>query len=236
MYVYNSRIRYTEIDRTGRLSTEAIINYFQDTTNFHSESAGLSWDVMLSQNRAWLLSFWKVFIDEQRPGFGEEISVETRPYAYDGLFGRRGFVMRGSDGREIATADSMWFLFDSQTGHPAVNEPQFIEPYGVDEPFDMDRIKRRHISLPKEMTALEPFAVRKDVLDTNYHVNNCRYIAMAEEYFPEGRPVTELQVEYKLAAKYGDIVHPRIADSGDGYRYISLDSADGDVYAALKVR
>ena len=235
MYIYNSKVRYSELDRTGRLSTEAMINYFQDTTNFHSGSVGLGWEEMMARDRAWLMCYWKIQIIG-RPGFGDEISIETRPYAYDGLFGRRGFVLRDAAGEALAKADSIWFLYDIQTGHPATNEPQFIEPYGMDDPVDMELIKRRRIMLPKEMMAQEPFRVRKDVLDTNYHVNNCRYVAMAEEYFPDDRQISEIHVEYKQQAKYGDLICPKIADSDDGYRYIALCDGNGDAYASLKVK
>ena len=235
MFSYSSRVKYSELDRTGRLSTEALINYFQDTTNFHSDSVGLDWKSMMEQNRAWLMCYWKVLIG-RKPGFGEAVTVETRPYAYDGLFGRRCFELKDAGGQSLARADSLWFLYDISTGHPVMREPQFLEPYGLDEPLDMELIKRRRIALPKEMAEQEPFRVRKDVLDTNYHVNNCRYIAMAEEYFPADGDISELHVEYRQQARYGDLICPKTADGEDGFRYIALCAEDGDVFAALKVK
>ena len=40
------------------------------------------------------------------------------------------------------------------------------------------------IRLPEEMDAGEPFAVQKFHIDTNHHVNNEKYILMAEEISP----------------------------------------------------
>ena len=37
MYTFDSRIRYSEIDRSGRLSIPAVVDYFQDCSAFQSE-------------------------------------------------------------------------------------------------------------------------------------------------------------------------------------------------------
>ena len=37
MYTFDSRIRYSEIDRSGRLSIPAVVDYFQDCSAFWKE-------------------------------------------------------------------------------------------------------------------------------------------------------------------------------------------------------
>lgn len=41
MYSFKSRVRYSEVDSFGRLSTFAAINYLQDCSTFQSEDIGL---------------------------------------------------------------------------------------------------------------------------------------------------------------------------------------------------
>ena len=41
MYAFGSRIRYSETDSEGRLTLNALLNYFQDCSTFHSEDVGL---------------------------------------------------------------------------------------------------------------------------------------------------------------------------------------------------
>ena len=41
MYEFKSRVRYSEIDHRGTMTLPALINYFQDSSTFHSEEAGL---------------------------------------------------------------------------------------------------------------------------------------------------------------------------------------------------
>ena len=48
MYAFDSRIRYSETDSEGRLTLNALLNYFQDCSTFHSEDVGLGIGYMLS--------------------------------------------------------------------------------------------------------------------------------------------------------------------------------------------
>ena len=41
MYAFDSRIRYSETDSEGELTLNALLNYFQDCSTFHSEDVGL---------------------------------------------------------------------------------------------------------------------------------------------------------------------------------------------------
>ena len=54
MYAFDSRIRYSETDSEGRLTLNALLNYFQDCSTFHSEDVGLGIGYM---NRSGLGAF-----------------------------------------------------------------------------------------------------------------------------------------------------------------------------------
>ena len=56
MYTFDSRIRYSEIDRSGRLSIPAVVDYFQDCSAFQSEELGVGVEYLANKKRAW---FWK---------------------------------------------------------------------------------------------------------------------------------------------------------------------------------
>ena len=66
------------------------------------------------------------------------------------------------------------------------------------------------MKLPEQLQEKEPFAVHKFHLDTNQHVNNGKYILMAQEYLPAGFSVEKLRVEYKKSAVYGDTIFPYV--------------------------
>ena len=63
MYTWNSRVRFSEIGEDKRLTLDSILNYFQDSSTFHSEDIGNGMDVIES----FTLSFKKTTfeVDEQ---------------------------------------------------------------------------------------------------------------------------------------------------------------------------
>ena len=60
---------------------------------------------------------------------------------------------------------------------------EMLKAYVFEEQYPMETAERK-IRLPEEMDAGEPFAVQKFHIDTNHHVNNEKYILMAEEISP----------------------------------------------------
>ncbi|HCI85095.1 MAG TPA: acyl-[acyl-carrier-protein] thioesterase, partial [Lachnospiraceae bacterium] len=82
---------------------------------------------------------------------------------------------------------------------------------------------------------MESFSVGRQNLDTNHHVNNAQYVAMAMECLPRGIKPVELLVEYKKQAYLGDIITPVVQRTEDGYA-ISLRASGGDPYANLRLR
>ena len=52
MYTFDSRIRYSEIDRSGRLSIPAVVDYFQDCSAFQSEELGVGVEYLANKKRS----------------------------------------------------------------------------------------------------------------------------------------------------------------------------------------
>ena len=77
-----------------------------------------------------------------------------------------------------------------------------MELYGTSEPLEMEVLPRK-IPLPEQMEERECFAVRRSDIDTNEHVNNCRYVQMAQEVLEEEIEVKHLRVEYKIQRDMG---------------------------------
>ena len=68
---------------------------------------------------------------------------------------------------------------------------------------------------------------------TNHHVNNCQYICMAEDFLPEDFKVYQMRAEYKMQAKLGDIICPKVK-AETGKVIVSLDDTDGKAYAIIE--
>ena len=231
MYAFDSRIRYSETDSEGQLTLNALLNYFQDCSTFHSEDVGLGIDYMKEIGQAWVLSSWQIVVDRY-PRLGEKVKIVTLPYELKGFLGYRNFAMLDEEGNYLAKANSLWSLLDMTTGKPvAVNEAMH-EGYGIDEKLDMDYAPRK-ITVPEGGQLLEPIMVKKHHLDTNHHVNNGQYVNIAMEYLPDDFLIHQMRAEYKKQAFLDDVLYPYIVSVESGY-VVSLRDEEGRPYVSVE--
>ncbi len=234
MYQFKSRVRFSETATDRKLSIAGVLNYLQDCSIFHSEDIGVGFGYLEEVKKAWLLSAWNVEII-RRPDVTEEITIGTWPYAFKGIYGLRNFVIFDKDGNYLVKADSCWFLVNTETGRPARQSPEDIAPYVTDTPrMDMEELPRK-IAMPKDMQMAGELVVRKEHLDTNLHVNNAQYVAMACEVLPDGIEICGIRAEYKKAAVLGDKIVLNCTESNGTY-WISLCGEDGSVFANVELR
>lgn len=231
MYQLKSKVRYSEAITGSRMSYHALFNYLQDTSTLHSEELGEKGSDLLKEDMAWILSFWQVCIDEM-PMLSDDITVSTWPYSTKGLFGLRNYCVEDGAGKMIAKANSIWILIQASTGRP-IRIPDEVSSHYPDEPkLEMDYCDRK-IALPEEYEEKEGIVVPKYFIDTNNHVNNAKYIMIAEQYLPEEFAVKEIRVEYKLAAVLGDLIIPRVTISEDAVT-VALVTSGGQLYATVQ--
>ena len=231
MYAFDSRIRYSETDSEGKLTLNALLNYFQDCSTFHSEDVGLGIGYMKEIGQAWVLSSWQIVVDRY-PRLGEKVKIVTLPYELKGFLGYRNFAMLDEEGNYLAKANSLWSLLDMTTGKPvAVNEAMY-KGYGIDEKLDMDYAPRK-ITVPKGGQLLEPIVVKKHHLDTNHHVNNGQYVNIAMEYLPDDFLIHQMRAEYKKQAFLDDVLYPYIVSVESGYG-VSLRDEECRPYVSVE--
>jgi len=235
MYIFKGQVRYSEIDHRGTLSLPAMINYFQDTTNFQSEEIGRGWKYMKENGRAWILSYWQIELKKELPGLAEVIKTGTYSSGTDRFFGYRDFVMMDEKDDMIARAHSVWINMDINKGRPCRIKPEDMEGYDVGEPFeDMDTSSRK-VQMPDVTEDGRAIPVMKCHIDTNEHVNNCQYVQMALEVLPGDLQVKEIRVEYRKAAVLGDIIYPKVAKEADRTVVVLCDES-GEPYSLVELR
>ena len=114
MYAFDSRIRYSETDSEGYLTLDALLNYFQDCSTFHSEDVGLGIGYMKEIGQVWVLSSWQIVVNRY-PKLGEKVKIVTLPYELKVFLGYRNFAMLDEQGEYLAKANSLWSLLDVGT-------------------------------------------------------------------------------------------------------------------------
>ena len=230
MYTFNSRVRYSEVDSNARLTLVGIINYMQDCTNFQSEDLGVGLEFHKEKNLAWILNSWQIVIDEYTK-MGENISIGTKSFGYEKMFGHRNFLITIEDGSRVAIANSLWVLMDLKKNRPRIVTPEIGDVYGKHKPLEMEYAPRK-IKMPENVVKGREFVVQESQLDTNHHVNNGQYVRMAMNQI-ELPKVSELRVEYKKQALLGDMIVPFICRQ-ENKTFVSLDDVDGKAYAVVQ--
>ncbi len=231
MFCFDSVVRYSEIDAGGHMTLPAVLDILQDCCTFHSEELGLGIDYLEQHHRAWVLSSWQVVINRY-PKMVEKIFAYTWPYDFKGFMGSRNFKIEDERGEVIVYANSVWAYLDTVSGRPVRVPKEVVEGYKLEPPYEMETADRK-IQLEEDMQPKEPVKIGRFHIDTNQHVNNSKYVMMAEEYLPEGFKVQQLRVEYKRAAVLADVIYPRLKIQ-EHQVLVSLENDAGIPYAIIE--
>ena len=235
MYTFDGRIRYSEVDRTRRLTVEKTIDYFQDCSTFQSEDLGVGLDYMKERHCAWVINYWQIeFL--RRPVLGEKVRIGTMPYEFRSILGMRNFWMETADGEKLAVANSVWSLLDMEKMYPMRIPQELEKTYVISPKLDM-KYSPRKIPVPKTGgETMEEITVRFHHLDTNRHMNNAQYVHFAAMYLPADAEVGELRVEYRKQAMLGEQITPVLYRTADDILLVSLNAADQRPYAVVEMR
>ena len=161
------------------------------------------------QNMAQLLATRQVEII-QVPEYKEELTVTTSVYGMKPMFGFRNTFIYDSEGKPCYKTWSMGAFVDKIAGKLKRVDDATIASMKLEQQLEMN-YKDRRIILPKDNgTTVDPIRVLRADIDYNKHVNNANYVRMAMELLPDDFEVKGLRVEYRVAAKPGDLLAPTV--------------------------
>ena len=232
MYTFQSRIRYSETDESGHLKLEALLNYFQDCSTFHSEDIGLGLGYCKAHHVVWVMSSWQIVV-KRYPAMGESVTVGTMPYEFKGFVGYRNFFMKDEQGCIIACANTIWSLLDTDTGKPVKANEDMLAGYALEPRLEMDYAPRK-INVPGHCVQGEPVQIKKIHLDTNHHVNNGQFVQIAMDSLEESFPAAQLRAEYKKQVLLGDVLTPYISTE-EGKYVIVLKNIEDKVCCVVEL-
>ena len=231
IYEYDKRIGFSECDMNRRFKPTALIDAFQDCSTFQSEDLGVGFDVLASEHLVWVVNYWELCIDKL-PKLCDHVTVGTFPYSFKGCFGMRNFYLKDDKGNYIVKANSMWTLIDSVEVKP-VKAPGFIhEAYTVGEKLEMSynlRKVRRPEGDDVTVSEREPIHIQRHHLDSNNHVNNGQYVAIAMSELEEC-DLLSLRIDYRKQAMLGDVIIPVVYETGKE-RVVALYDTERNPYS-----
>jgi acyl-ACP thioesterase len=231
MYSLIYKVTTSTCDSEGKLKLYSALQMMQDCSEMWIDSEPQVKDYFARENMAQLLASRQVEI-VRVPDFKEELTVTTSVYGMKPMFGFRNTFIYDAEGKPCYRTWSMGAFVDKANGKLKRVDDTVAESLLIEPQLEMN-YKDRRIILPKtEGEVLEPVKVMRSDIDYNKHLNNANYVRMAMELLPEDFEIKGLRVEYRVAAKLGDMLVPTIYKH-DGVIIVSLSIGE-DVSAIIE--
>ncbi len=204
MYSYDAIVRYSETGGRKKSNMASLANYFQDCAILQSENVGIGLDYLADHHRAWFLISWQIEVDRY-PAMGEKIKVRTWAYDFKASLGFRNIDILDENGIRIVKAASIWSYVDTETLRPARIENEVSEAYPMEPAIDMEYAPRK-IKLFDDHNVVDTRKVMQYQIDSNNHMNNEAYIALAQEYVEDISAIKAVRAEYKMQYVKDDVI------------------------------
>lgn len=226
MYEMKTRVPYQDVNADGILTDTGLLKQFQNCCTFHCEDLGYGLPWLAERHLGWFVISWQIHV-HKRPRFGDEVYVQTLPYALKGPMGNRNFLLLDQDRNVMVEANSIWLLMDLEAQSPHRIPKDMIEAFQEDKPLDISWPPRK-ITIPNEREICYSFTVSPMHVDTNSHMNNAYYMDAAASALPAEFSAHEVYVEYKTQARLRDeVVVTRAGNQ------VVLENSLGEPYATV---
>ena len=231
MYSLKYKVTTSTCDSEGRLKLYSALQMMQDCSEMWIDSEPGVKEYFAEQNMAQLLASRQVEIIRV-PEYKEELTVTTSVYGMKPMFGFRNTYIYDAEGKPCYKTWSMGAFVDKANGKLKRVDDATIASMTLEPQLEMNYGDRR-IILPRDGgEAQEPYKLLRADIDYNKHMNNANYVRIAMELLPEGFEVKCLRVEYRVAAKLGDVLVP-VVYKVEG-RFIVAISVGDDVSAIIE--
>jgi acyl-ACP thioesterase len=191
----------------GYLTVGSAVDFMQDCSIFHVDS-------MKDMSGYLLENKIKIFIASRQvnilkmPKYGESLTIRTWIFKINRASAYRNTVIYDKDDNACILSYTIGAFVNELSGKAVLVHDDLIKKIPMYDKYDMEYLDRK-IILPKEKPVKSaPINVLKYHLDYNKHVNNSKYITIANEYAPDYFEIKQIRVEYKTPAKYKDILYP----------------------------
>ncbi|QQO10133.1 acyl-[acyl-carrier-protein] thioesterase [Breznakiella homolactica] len=233
MYTLDNRVCTSHTDAEGRLKLVSAIDMMQDCSQMWMESEPVL-ELYFRDNRISQMLVSRQIDVIRLPLYGEKLRVSTSVYECRDFYGYRNTVIYDENGEPCVVSWSTG-VFVSLEQEKIVRIPGTVfDQVVMDEKVEMEYLGKK-ISLPDVPAENHPpVHVRRHDIDFNRHMNNAKYVQIAWEYLPRDFTVSRMRIEYKTAAKYGDVLHPRMVTGIPGKIFVVLTNSEESPYAVME--
>lgn len=195
------------------LSAREIMLVLQSSANGDTARWELTFEEIAKRYSAfWMLARCVVNLDRPVTGPGQ-LTCRTCHRGFNGILFYRDFDLL-MNGEKIGEAVQAWIITDiaSRKMLKPDNMPGFVLPE-CEEPRDTQIAK---LKVPKELKSVGSYTVSEADIDGNGHMNNTRYLSVAQAVIGDNFKAQSFQVGFLKESMLGDRISLYRADTDAG--------------------
>ena len=233
MYSFMRRVAMSECAQNKKMSVCGIVASLSDCEQFHIETLTHINKYCNAHKIGGFVAYRQIEIN-RLPVFGEDIVLSAHLYDAGSVLCHRNTLIDTPKGERLVTGYTFGAFVGIESGIPSRIPDEVIRTYCPDARENMKLLPRK-ISVPDIALAEAPrVMVTSRFIDLNLHMNNVHYATFAFDALDEQFDPKRIRIEYKTAAKQGDIIRPLTCAPEPGLRTVVL-AGDGDtVYARVE--
>ncbi len=225
-WIESYKVKFHDTNSNEILSPSHVLKFMQETGMLHMLGCRPSYEDLLNENKALILSSIRVNLYSPIYAY-DEITVKTWACGSRGFTTTRSFeIYKGEE--LMAESNSIWALVSvSDKKLIRVSEVDFSN-FEPEEPLVLDSPAKVRIPNELKLSLVGEYTVRYSDIDLNGHMNNTNYPDMFFNFLPkpEAKLVKSYAISYVNEAKKDDNLKFYIAKS-DGKYYMRSVHEDG---------
>lgn len=227
IYTANFTIDDLVSDCHGRLKLSSVLYFVQEMAGRHIDHMALT-PTPAQRGLIWVIIRHRVQIT-RLPHKGETIRLETWPMPTTRVAFPRSVVAYDEQGQELFRSISLWVLMDRDSRAMVLPGKSGIMVSGI--------LRGRELPSPHSLMPMScASSVRRRVgftdLDSNFHMNNCRYLEWAADLLPAAfhreHSLQDVTMCYLAEAREGEELEIFWELTADGVLHVDIQRPEKD--------
>lgn len=235
MFQIERTVGSSHLNAKGEMRLSAAVDFMQDCCCFQLDSEKELTEYFRSHHITMFLISRQINL--LRPAhYGDKLIIRTWIYQIRASYGYRNTMIWDENGELLISSYAGGAFIDMEKGGSTAMPRDVLKTVTIDPKFERMNYLPRKVSLPKsEAEQIFPeVPVYQYYIDHNRHMNNARYLDLAQEYLPGDFSFNTCRIEYKTGARYGDRISAVRYRTESGAWIISLQSPDGRLFANVE--
>lgn len=236
--VYSDKfyVGFSDVDSRLLMTNTAILRVFEDVCCMQGEAVG---DGFSDSDGRWFLTAYHVKVFS-RPKYNERVFAGTWSRGMKGVAASREFELRDAEGNLLVAALSNWARMNISTGRlERMDAESFAKYESEPERHNFPELwiqKLREVSEPQSE---REFYVDRRLIDPNMHMNNIRYLELAELMLPDEVFLTggadEFEITFRKATACGETLVCQYSEDADSRTVAVVPKDRSDTRAIVKM-